>query len=120
MGENIMGGDWGETEKKTGWTLGKSWKEKARDRVQNDEAHKACRLMLQTPRLLGNLCVLVLLNYASLYLEDICTVIQYLSFFIHLQNDNKSSRFVRWFRRVLRLPKWNRARLNWSVMNFMF
>ena len=61
--------------------------------------------MLQTPRLLGNLRVLVLLNYASLYLEDISTVIQYLSFFIRLQNDNKSSRFVRWFRRVLRLPK---------------
>lgn len=61
--------------------------------------------MLQTPRLLGNLCVLVLLNYTSLYLEDISTVIQYLSFFIRLQNDNKSSRFVRWFRRVLRLPK---------------
>ena len=61
--------------------------------------------MLQTPRLLGNLCVLVLLNYASLYLEDISTVIQYLSFFIRLQNDNKSSRFVRLFRRVLRLPK---------------
>lgn len=61
--------------------------------------------MLQTPRLLGNLRVLVLLNYASLYLEDISTVIQYLSFFIRLQNDNKSSRFVRLFRRVLRLPK---------------
>ena len=61
--------------------------------------------MLQTLRLLANLCVLVLLNYTSLYLEDISTVIQYLSFFIRLQNDNKSSRFVRWFRRVLRLPK---------------
>ena len=61
--------------------------------------------MLQTPRLLGNLRVLVLLNYASLYLEDISTVIQYLSFFIHLQNNNKSSCFVRWYRRVLRLPK---------------
>ena len=44
-----MSGDWGETEKKTGWTLGKSSKEKGKDRVQNDEAHKACRLMLQTP-----------------------------------------------------------------------
>lgn len=61
--------------------------------------------MLQTLRLLGNLCVLVLLNYASLYQEDISTVIQYLSFFIYLQNNNKSSCFVRWFRRVLRLPK---------------
>ena len=35
-----MSGNWGETEKKTGWTLGKRWKEKGKDHVQNDEAHK--------------------------------------------------------------------------------
>jgi len=65
-----MGGDWGKTEEKTGWRLGKRWKEIGKDRVQNDEAHKACMLMLQTARLLGNLCVLVLLNYAILYLKE--------------------------------------------------
>lgn len=42
------GGDWANIEIKHG-----------KDRVQKDEANKACWLTLQTPQIVGNLCVFV-------------------------------------------------------------